>query len=279
MENYQINCSIDDVKNFWNTRPCNIRHSSKTVGTKEYFDEVEAKKYRAEPHIIKFADFPSWKDKNVLEIGCGIGTTTVSFAKEGANITAVDLSDVSVELCRQRLNVYGLEGTVLEANAEQLDETLITDKKFDLVYSFGVIHHTPNPKKVIKQISKFIKPNGELRIMLYSLVSYKVFQIMHETNQWDLSKMRNIIQEYSEAQTGSPCSYVYTFDEVEELLSPYFRIKKIWKDHIFVWDIDEYKKGNFIKCDAWKNVSDEELGKLETELGWHTLVIAEPVIN
>src|SRR2546426_3198474 len=78
---------IEQVQSFWNQRPCNIRHSLKPAGTKEYFDEVEARKYFVEPHIPRFAEFERWKGKRVLEIGCGIGTDTINFARHGSVAT------------------------------------------------------------------------------------------------------------------------------------------------------------------------------------------------
>jgi SAM-dependent methyltransferase len=268
------------IKKFWDNQPCNIRHSNKQIGTIEYFDEVEHKKHRAEPHILTFAEFEKWKGKRVLEIGCGIGTATTCFARNGAHVTAIDISEVSVKLCKQRLRVCGLDATIIEANAETLNEVLpITNNesaRFDLVYSFGVIHHTPNPKAVIKQMYNYVKPDGEIRIMLYSFVSYKIFQLMHETKNWNVSGMRELIRTCSEAQPNCPCTHVYTFDEIHELLNPYFTVTKMWKDHIFIYDIEEYKKGNFVKSEAWKGVSDEQIKQMERELGWHTLVIATP---
>src|SRR5436190_5472509 len=100
---------IDQVKGYWDQRPCNIRHSTKPVGTKEYFDEVEARKYFVEPHIPGFAQFEQWRGKKVLEIGCGIGTDTINFARHGAQITAVDLSTESLKIAAQRAKVFDLE--------------------------------------------------------------------------------------------------------------------------------------------------------------------------
>jgi 2-polyprenyl-3-methyl-5-hydroxy-6-metoxy-1,4-benzoquinol methylase len=113
---------IEQVKDFWDRRPCNIRHSPKRVGTREYFDEVEARKYFVEPHIPHFAQFERWKGKRVLEIGCGIGTDTINFARHGAYVTAVELSEKSLEIARQRAEVYGLQNHIrfYLGNAEEL---------------------------------------------------------------------------------------------------------------------------------------------------------------
>ena len=104
--------------------PCNIRHSTKPIGSREYFDEVEARKYFVEPHIVSFAEFPRWKDKRVLEIGCGIGTATISFARAGANVTAVDLSNEKSRSCaKARGGLRSVGSRALSvANAETLSE-------------------------------------------------------------------------------------------------------------------------------------------------------------
>src|SRR3954462_13969590 len=122
--------SLAKVKEYWNARPCNIRHSPKPVGSREYFDEVEARKYFVEPHIPLFADFARWRGKRVLEVGCGIGTDTVSFARAGADLTAVDLSGVSLGLTRRRLGLYGLGAKLVQGDAESL--AFFPDDHFDL---------------------------------------------------------------------------------------------------------------------------------------------------
>src|SRR5436305_5726562 len=157
---------LGKVREYWNARPCNIRHSPKAVGTREYFDEVEARKYMVESHIPGFADFARWKGKKVLEIGCGIGTDTMNFARAGAQVTAVDLTENSLEVARQRAKVFGLEDriTFIQANAERLSDS-VPLQKYDLVYSFGVIHHTPHPENVLDEVRKYVTPESTLKIM------------------------------------------------------------------------------------------------------------------
>src|SRR5215467_2066614 len=107
-----VDVPIESVREFWNAHPCNIRHSPQPVGTRQYFDDVERRKYFVEPHIPVFAEFDRWKGKRVLEVGCGIGTTTMSFARAGATVTAIDLSSESASLAKRRAEVYGVQDRV-----------------------------------------------------------------------------------------------------------------------------------------------------------------------
>src|SRR5438105_9878392 len=113
---------VEKVREYWNRRPCNIRHSAREVGSKEYFDEVEQRKYFVEPHIPGFAEFERWRGKRVLEIGCGIGTDTINFARHGADVTVAELSDDSVDVARKRAQVFGLSDRIAfhQGNAEEL---------------------------------------------------------------------------------------------------------------------------------------------------------------
>ncbi len=111
--------SLDDVRRYWDERPCNIRHSPKPVGSREYFDEVEARKYFVEPHIPAFADFGRWRGKRVLEVGCGIGTDSINFARAGAELTAVDLSGESLGVAAQRAEVMGVADRIRFVRGER----------------------------------------------------------------------------------------------------------------------------------------------------------------
>jgi 2-polyprenyl-3-methyl-5-hydroxy-6-metoxy-1,4-benzoquinol methylase len=265
---------IERVRDFWNARPCNIRHSSKAVGTREYFDEVEQRKYFVEPHIPRFAEFSRWSGRRVLEIGCGIGTDTVSFARAGASVTAVELSDASAAVARARLDVYGIGDRVAihVGNAEELPR-VVPPQTFDLVYSFGVIHHSPNPRRIVEHLRAYMTRESELRLMLYSRISYKLFAIMRQEGIWDLARIDELIARNSEAQTGCPVTYTYNDEMARELLDG-FVVRDMRKAHIFPWDIDAYRRYEYRKAPEWANVSDEELARLERELGWHLLIRA-----
>lgn len=148
MKFYEVN--IEKIRDFWDRYPCNIRHSPKAVGTKEYFDEVQARKYFVEPHIPRFAEFPRWQGKRVLEIGCGIGSDTINFAREGAWVTSVEISEKSLEIAKQRAEVYGFQDRInfYCGDAEDLNR-FVPVESYDLIYSFGVIHDAPHPQRVI----------------------------------------------------------------------------------------------------------------------------------
>ena len=265
------------VRSYWNSRPCNIYHSKKEFLSKAYFDEVEAKKYFVEPHIPKFAEFEKWRGKKVLEIGCGIGTDSINFARAGAELTIVEFSDRSLEICKERFKVFKLEAAFYCGDAEKLSNVLPA-QKFDLIYSFGVLHHTPNPENAFAQLAPFLAPRGEVRLMVYSKISYKLFWLMMENGVKNLQEMDNLIQKYSEAQVDCPVTFTYTFDEITFLLNKHaLKVEKIWKDHIFSYEIEPYRNNIYVKDRYWQGIDDRLFKEFEKELGWHTMIIAKGI--
>ena len=260
-----MSIEIGAVEAYWNQRPCNIRHSTKPVGTVEYFNEVEQRKYFVEPHIPAFADFTRWSGKRVLEIGCGIGTDAVNFARAGADYVGIDLSTESLGIARSRFAVFGLPGALHCGNAEKLDEILFAEAPFDLIYSFGVLHHTPNPEKVLTSARQRVTATGELRIMLYAQPS------------WKSALIRAGLQQ-PEAQSGCPIAETYTVNEVEELMAASgWECTSLTRAHIFPYKIEDYVNYRYVKEPWFEAMPPGILEALERELGWHWLIKATPV--
>jgi len=269
---------LDAVRSYWDARPCNIRHSVKPLGTKEYFDEVEARKYFVEPHIPRFAEFDRWRGKRVLEIGCGIGTDTMNFARRGALVTAVDLSEKSLEIAQQRAAVFGLQDRIrfFRANAEELS-SIVPVETYDLVYSFGVIHHTPHPGRVLDQIRKYVRPGSTVKVMVYHRWSWKVLWILLGYGKGRFWKIDQLIAEYSEAQTGCPVTYSYGRREGRRWLEDHgFRAVDLWVDHIFPYKIEDYVQYRYKFVWYLRWLPRPVFRLLESLFGWHLCMTAQP---
>ncbi len=263
---------IDQVRDYWDARPCNIRHSLKPVGTREYFKEVEARKYLVEPHIPRFADFPRWRGKKVLEIGCGIGTDTINFARAGAQVTAVDLSGESLEVARQRAQVFGVPVQFYQADAEELTQ-VVPVERYDLVYSFGVVHHTPNPERAIAQMSRYLDRDGILKLMVYHRHSWKVFWILMTFGWGAFWRLDELVARSSEAQTGCPVTYTYTRKTIHDLVSE-FQILDLEVDHIFPYRLADYLNYQYRQVWYFRHLPPSWFRWLEKRWGWHLLVTA-----
>lgn len=253
--------TIQAVREFWDARPCNVRHSDQPRGTREYFEEVERKKFTAEPHIPDFCEFERWRGKRVLEIGCGIGTMAKNFAAHGADYTGVELSGESLALTRQRFDVYGLSGTFYNCNAEHLTDT-VPIQAYDLVFTWGVIHHSPNPGRILEQARSYMRSGTVLKVMVYASNSWKNYMIEAGMDQ-------------PEAQYGCPIAYTYSRDELIEMVGPGFWNMTVTQDHIFPFQIEPYKRGEYLRQPWFECMSPEMFRVLERRMGWHLMITAE----
>src|ERR1043166_1235924 len=157
------------VRAFWQEHPCGTKFSDAEMGTREFFDRIEAHRYGKEWHIPAAANFAGTRGLKVLEIGCGIGTDGAQFARAGADYTGIDLTQAAIDLARERFASSGLPGDFRVSDAENLD---FPDDSFDLVYSHGVLHHTPDIEAAVREIHRVLKPGGRAMVMLYHRGSY-----------------------------------------------------------------------------------------------------------
>jgi len=150
----------EDVREFWNDDPCGTRY----LEGKEDFEAHARARYALEPHIFDFAQFEKARGLRVLEIGVGMGADYLEWLKAGARAVGVDLSSASIERARRRCELAGYQPDLRMADAEQLP---FSDNHFDVVYSYGVMHHSPDTAQCIREARRVLKPDGRARIMLY----------------------------------------------------------------------------------------------------------------
>ena len=178
------------VREWWNRNPMSYDVDDPIpyeAGSQEYFREIDRRIFH--PRYMRltadgkgrtfgrYVDFDALEGKDVLEVGCGSGIAAQMLAEAGANLTAVDLTPWAVATTRSRLVAFGLEGTVLEADGEALP---FADAAFDLVFSWGVIHHSSNMERALGELVRVCRPGGKLVLMVYHrrslfYVAYKAF--------------------------------------------------------------------------------------------------------
>lgn len=150
----------NEVQEFWNTDPCGKRY----LDGEEDFEAHARARYGLEPYIPEFAQFASSRDLRVLEIGVGMGADYLEWLKAGARATGIDMSEASLERARRRCRSAGFVPDLQLADAEHLP---FANETFDVVYSYGVMHHSPNTARCLQEAWRVLKPGGEARIMLY----------------------------------------------------------------------------------------------------------------
>jgi len=163
---------LSDVNAFWNTEACGTHFVPDSKDLVDFYEKFREQRYRTEWHIPLLVPFAEVKGKSVLEIGTGNGADAAMFALNGAVYTGVDLTEAALDATRKHFAVLGLTGSFQRENAEQLS---FPNETFDWVYSHGVLHHTPNPKKAIDEVWRVLKPNGRAIVMLYHRNSFNYY--------------------------------------------------------------------------------------------------------
>lgn len=215
MENMENPELKNQVRDFWDNETCGTFLTDKDKFTKDYFEEIEQIRYEMQPEIHKFADFKNGNGKKLLEVGVGAGTDFLQWVRSGAIAYGVDLTPQAIAHVEHRLSLYGLSAQEFKvADAENLP---FENDFFDLVYSWGVIHHTPDTPKAFREIVRVLKPGGNAKIMIYhrkSILAY-FFWIKHALLKGKLNKsVADVLWENME----SIGTKAYTKDEVQDIL-------------------------------------------------------------
>jgi len=196
------------VRDFWNAEPCGTRY----LGGPQDFGAHARARYELEPFIFDFADFPSARGLKVLEIGVGMGADYLEWLKAGARATGVDLSAASIQRARQRCEAAGFNPDLRIADAEQLP---FPDNYFDLVYSYGVMHHSPNTQQCVREVLRVLRPGGRAKIMVYQHPSLTGAMLWLRYGLPGRKALRECVFEHLE----SPGTKTYTPDEARQLMA------------------------------------------------------------
>jgi len=215
----------NEVASYWNKEACGTNITLAKKYTKEYFGEIEEFRYRIEPEIFSFAQFTRYRNQKVLEVGIGAGTDFLQWVRAGTKAYGIDLTEEAVEHVKNRLNMFGLSAEeVRVADAENLP---YEDDFFDLVYSWGVIHHSPDTLKALSEIIRCTKRGGAIKIMiynrrsLYALYKYLRFGLFRGKPFRSIS---DILYHHQE----SIGTKAFTMSEIKKILSKYeVEIKRI----------------------------------------------------
>ncbi|MBM4229783.1 MAG: class I SAM-dependent methyltransferase [Gammaproteobacteria bacterium] len=202
------------VHDFWNQASCGEDLLLSATDREGYRAQSE-ERYRLEPFIPSFADFSSARGRRVLEIGVGLGADHQRFAESGALLSGIDLTERAVEHTQRRLALFGLSSELAVGDAERL---AFEDKTFDIVYSWGVLHHSPDTPRAVSEVHRVLKPGGKALIMVYhkwSMVGAMLWIRYALLSGRPWRGLRSIYAEHLE----SPGTKAYSYVEARDIFS------------------------------------------------------------
>jgi SAM-dependent methyltransferase len=220
-----VSANPKEVREYWESRSPGLKHSQEPVGSPAFFAAVEREQY-SDPfkyaYLKDVAGFDQHPREKVLEIGVDLGTDILQFARAGSDAYGIDLTTRAVELTSQRLEPEGLTGHFQQASFTELP---FEDNSFDVVYSFGVLHHSAETKQGIAEIHRVLKPDGQLMVMLYhkgfKYYVRKLFLYGVLKGELLTSSPQQIVTRHSEDFGNSPLTKVYSRGQTRNLFAPF----------------------------------------------------------
>ena len=248
------------VKRFWEDNPLSAASIPFEPGTPEFFEaHSQLRQMENSPEIDEWAyESSEASGKKLLDIGCGNGFVTCLYARAGADVTSVDITEKAVELTKTRLEFEGLSADVEQADAENLP---FDDQLFDVVVSFGVLHHTPDTAKAVSEAYRVLKPGGRLLLKLYHRNSF-AYQL--------LFRLKRLLQPAWKGKSaadqvnavdglGNPVGKVYSQKQVTKLLEEF-------TDHEYQSALMFFNQAGIIPAPLRKFI--------ESRWGWHLFIKA-----
>ncbi len=205
-----------EVKQHWENETCGTRYGDES-DRKLYFEEISSTRYVLEPYIKSFADFPGAAGKTVLEIGVGAGADFQNWCKHAAHATGVDLTERAIQLTGERLALNSVpreKYRLLNADAENLP---FDDNSFDIVYSWGVLHHTPDTPRAYGEVFRVLRPGGVIRTMIYHHPSWTGL-MLYAQHALARGRFKMSMKEAVFQHLESPGTKVYSIEEARRIL-------------------------------------------------------------
>lgn len=235
----------DAVRSYWNRESCGEIFATGDDSRAQY-EAVRESRYRLEPYIATFANFVSGKGKDVLEIGVGMGTDHVEWAKASPkSLTGIDLTPRGVEHTKTRLGLYGLSSNVQVGDAENLP---FADNSFDIVYSFGVLHHSPDTARALQEVRRVLRPGGTAKIMIYNLHALTGYILWVRHALLKGKPFRTLYDVYFH-HLESPGTKCYTPAQAKALFQGYSKVDiQVQMNHgdLMLWDKTQKSHGSLV---------------------------------
>jgi 2-polyprenyl-3-methyl-5-hydroxy-6-metoxy-1,4-benzoquinol methylase len=199
---------LDAVRTYWDAHVHDWKIARSPPGSREFFEETEAYRFEKLHYLPRVVDYAGYAGKRLLDVGCGLGNDLARFAKGGAHVTGVDLAPKAVELARNNFLQRGLTGHFELMNGEALT---FPDASFDVVYCHTVLHFTPDPRQMVREIHRVLKPGGKAILMTVNRKSW-LFR---------LQKLMKVEIDYPDA----PVFRKYSIAEFRDMLAPFSEVK------------------------------------------------------
>jgi SAM-dependent methyltransferase len=202
------------------------------LGSPEFFENVDRTFYvwnhplhDASGYFGKIFPYERYRSRRVLEVGCGMGTMAMNWARHGALVFASDLNLTAVTQTRRRFLNLGLASAIVQMDANTMP---YADDSFDYVYSWGVLHHSPDLDSSVREMFRILRPGGEFGVMLYCrdslLFRYSVRYLegfLHGESRF-LNPLQ-LASRYADGDRaeGNPHTWPVTEPEMESLFKPF----------------------------------------------------------